>query len=262
MYEFMLRNFDYWIVIEGLASPNDSTSWCKDLKLSPRSTDGTHEFMESLSRSNTNVIYHSPGQNWRSKDAMVNEAVMITRLLAPDNKCYLWQVDADEIWTSEQLDVAESELSESNLKAGAFQFNHYLCKTDDGRQLIGVGEWGSGYNIRLWKWRGERFISHEPPRIEGQNASLSLSPKYEHYAYYFEQDVVFKSMYYGGHEQVYKGWLSLQKYRGELPVEVSMLFGAKNRKFDPGKSFIDQIKTETCQSKNVAVVRQDPVQVP
>lgn len=240
--DFMAKNFDYWIVIEGLAGSSGSTSWCKNLALSSRSLDGSHQFMEGFSKEHPHVIYYSPGKKWINKDEMVNEAVKVVQMIT--DECFLWQVDADEIWDAESLKAAERELLFSEHKAGAFQFNHYLCKDALGRQLIGRGQWGNGYNIRLWKWKGEKFVSHEPPRLQGQLASESLGQKYEHYSYYFEKDVLFKSQYYQGHESILKGWKELKRYTGPLPVPITMLFGRNSRKFHPKLSFIDELKIE------------------
>lgn len=237
--QFMTEHFDYWIVIEGLAGSGGSTSWCNNLPLSPRSTDGSHELMTSLSASNPKVIYYSPGSRWASKDAMVSESLRITRMLMGE-RCYLWQVDADEIWEAEALDQAEQELEASAYTAGSFQFDHYLCATRDGRQLVGRGEWGSGYNTRLWLYRGEKAVSHEPPIMQGQTLT-ELSPRYRHYSYYFEKDVAFKSLYYKGHEFILDNWRKLKDYKGALPVSISYLFGP-SRKFNHEKSFIDCLK--------------------
>lgn len=242
MADFMAENFDYWIVIEGLSGATGSTSWCKNLSLPPRSTDGTHEFMEGFTKQHPHVIYYSLGQRWKSKDEMVNEAIKVVSLVT--DSCYLWQVDADEIWTSSQLQAAEIELDRKKAKAGAFQFTHYLCKTDSGEQLIGTGQWGSGYNIRLFKWEGEKFVSHEPPMLKGQTESIPLTPRYHHYSYYFEKDVLFKSLYYQGHENIYKHWLELKRGRMKFPQSISALFGQSNRKFNPKLSSIEILNSE------------------
>lgn len=238
----MADNFDYWIVIEGMALPGGSTAWCKDLPLPSRSQDGTHEFMEAFSKQYPHVIYYSPPGKWQSKDAMVNEAVKIASLVT--DECFLWQVDADEIWQKNDLSEAEIMLSKSKNNVAGFQFDHLLCKTFDGRQLIGRGEWGEGFNTRLWKWKGEKFISHEPPKIQGQTEVLQLPQRYEHYSYYFEKDVIFKSKYYSGHEYVYRGWKQLQTYTGPLPLAFNALFGS-SRKFNRRASFIDELKIKT-----------------
>ena len=33
-YKTIIENFDYWVIVEGVSQPNDSTSWCKNLDLS------------------------------------------------------------------------------------------------------------------------------------------------------------------------------------------------------------------------------------
>jgi len=246
----MASNFDFWIVIEGLAGAGGSTAWCRNLSLPARSTDGSHEFMEAFSKSHFNVIYYSHGSRWNSKDAMVNEAVKVARLLT--DKCFLWQVDVDELWKKEDLEKAETELLNSGSIAGAFQFDHLLCITNEGKQLVGKGEWGDGYNTRLFNWSGQDFVSHEPPKLKGQTTVATLSPRYEHNSYNFEQDVAFKSQYYKGHEQIYSRWKALKLYKGKFPVSLDALFGS-SRKFNPKTSFIDVLKTPiSCTQKDVA----------
>lgn len=257
--EFMANNFDNWIVIEGLANAHGSTSWCKTLPIPSRSTDGTHQFFEGFTKQHSNVIYYSPGTPWKSKDEMVNEAVKVVRLIT--DKCYLWQVDCDEQWTSEQLEYAEIQLDKQPNKAGAFQFTHYLCKTDDGHQLVGVGQWGSGFNTRLFKWQGEKFISHEPPVIQNQGSVAQLSPKYKHWSYYFWQDIQMKGMYYGGHEYIPTGWSFLKKGGHKYPLPLSALFGKNCKKFNPSLSFIEVLKTEIpCLTTEDVVQGQSHVQ--
>jgi len=236
--EFMAKNFDYWIVIEGLAGASGSTSWCRNLDIPARSNDGTHQFMYQFTHQNTNVIYHSPATKWKNKDEMVNEAIRITSLIT--DSCYLWQVDADEIWTRDALDMAELELDQTDLIAGAFQFDQLLCVNKQGKQLVGKGVWGSGFHTRLFKWSGQKFLSHEPPKLEGQTEVACLSQKYEHNSYNFDRDVKFKSVYYKGHEQVYDNMQKLKEYTGEFPVPITMLFG-KSKYVNPKTSFIDQL---------------------
>lgn len=215
----MLSMFDYWIVVEGLAGASGSTRWCRNLPLPGRSTDGSHQYMLNLARQNKKLLYYSPGGKWGSKDSMINKAVDITRQVA--SECYLWQVDVDEHWKPEQLSRAESELTG---KTGGFQFTHYLCRTDDGRQLVARGVWGSGLNTRLWKWKGESYLSHEPPLLERQGRVQHLSPVYDHYSYRFEQDIVFKTLYYG-YKELHTNWLKLKSYTGDLPIPLSFLLG-------------------------------------
>lgn len=235
--QFMVKNFDHWIVIEGLSRAGGSTAWCKNIGLHVRSKDGTHEFMVDLCEKYSNVHYYSPGIAWTSKDKQVNEAIMIAKLLT--NECYLWQVDCDEQWSAESLKQAEIELSNSGSNVGAFQFNHYICQDGLGRQLVGKGTWGDNFNTRLWLWKGEKFLTHEPPVIEGQKQIIHLSQRYEHYSYYFEKDILFKTAYYG-YRSLHKNWSKLRSYTGTLPQPATLLLGKENRHV-PKHSFIDQL---------------------
>jgi hypothetical protein len=192
-YQTMLDNFDYWIIVEGQALPNGSTSWCKPLtneyQINGRSIDGTHEFLSDLSTQNDKLIYVPSNGPWISKDEMVNKAIEQVRKIT--DECFLWEIDIDEQWAKEQLEQAEKELIQSNSKIGCFLCEYYV--TDE---WISIGGWGEGtadsYK-RLWRWEGENFIRHEPPTLDTQDQSMSLlSPKFIHYAYYFEKDVKFK----------------------------------------------------------------------
>lgn len=233
--QFMAENFDHWIVIEGHSRAGGSTSWCKNLGMPQRSTDGTHEFMIEFCKNHSNVYYYSPGIYWKSKDAQVNEAIITAKLIT--SECFLWQVDCDEQWSKEDLITAEKELTESGSNVGAVQFYHLLCKDGYGRQLIGKGDWGDNWHTRLWDWKGERFITHEPPVIENQRQIVKLSPKYKHYSYYFEKDVRFKEPYYG-YKGLHSNWKRLEMFTGEFPQPVSLLLGKTNRHV-PKNSFID-----------------------
>ena len=59
--KFMLTNFDHWIVVEGHAKPGGSTSWCKDINIPCRSTDGTHEELLGFKSQHKNLHYYSNG---------------------------------------------------------------------------------------------------------------------------------------------------------------------------------------------------------
>ena len=64
---------------------------------------------------------------------------------------------------------------------------------------------------RLWDWSGELFKTHEPPSLDGKNGpGLLLPQRFNHYAYYFEEDVKFKEIYYGGYEGLLERWNKVQ----------------------------------------------------
>ena len=119
---------------------------------------------------------------------------------------------------------AEDKLKSTNTTALDCKCNVYV-----GNNLITRGgNWGSDTSwIRLWVWGGEPFRCHEPPRLNRHEHVLTLNEYlFEHYSYYFEQDVIFKSKYYGGHEKVYENWIKINELQdNQFPISIYTLFG-------------------------------------
>lgn len=228
-YKKMLDMFDYWVFVEGASQNGGSTKWCKQMPGkwhdNGRSVDGTIGELYNIIDYNFNIGKHdfrvlfNHGEMWESKDAMVNEA--IKEIKKKHDIGFLWQVDADEQWKLEDIEAAENWMENLGAKSGAFRPNHYV-----GKDLVACGDWGSVPFQRVWRWNGELFASHEPPTLEGMRKYdfLQLPQRFEHYSYYFEQDVKFKSEWYTGHQNVYKGWKKLQT-ETVFPQPISYLFG-------------------------------------
>ena len=219
-YRFILDNCDKWVVVEGASQSNGSTQWCKTIPdeyhNNGASVDGTREFMEELAKTESNLVYVPSDGFWNSKDDQVNRAIEEVKKLT--DKCFLWEFDIDEQWTAEALDQGEKELTEEGLRYGAFMSRYYV-----GKNLLAKGHWGEGRDggyIRLWDWAGESFTRHEPPTLDGlegrEDLGKMLSPIFDHYSYYFDEDVKFKDAWYSGHENIYERW----KYVNSLPKEV------------------------------------------
>jgi hypothetical protein len=217
--------FDSWVFVEGLALPSGSTAWCNNVlgkyDRNGESTDDTIDYLRKKSKEYKSISILGQFQRpWDNKDAQVNEAISAFKHKGI-YKGMLWQIDADEQWTPEQLTIAEMELKSAGAKTGLFHSNYFV-----GKDLIAKGEWGEGINNeyrRLWDWKGEEFFTHEPPRLDGHNEPSVIIPvKFDHYAYYFDVDVRFKNDYYSGHENIYENWLALQK-ETKFPVHVSKL---------------------------------------
>lgn len=231
----MVSMFDKWVIVEGFSRNGGSTAWCTSIRPPAQSTDGTIETCQDLASQNpTKVIFATSKTGWSSKDEQVNKAI---ELLQGNEPGWLWQVDADEHWTLDDLEGAENILEKDFKIAGGFQFYHYLCKDVDGRQLVGKGAWGDNIHTRLWWWQGQKFISHEPPKMVGQDGVRLLPQKYHHYAYYFEQDVEFKSKYYRGYRQMLSNWRGLQKRRFDYPIPAKKLLGSSTT-IDTNNSYI------------------------
>lgn len=222
-YGRIARAFDYWILVEGVSLPNGSTSWCKELPKSMHrdfiSNDGTTEMLDMISATYTNMrVIRNNGKPWNSKDEQVNAAITQAKIEAKGEDCFLWQIDIDEQWTVTQTEEAEQMLVKNGGKTGCFLCDYYV---GPNQQVFGA--WGEGryepYR-RLWNWKGEKFLTHEPPTLEGKNGpGLLLPQRFKHYAYYFEQDVKFKEAYYQGYEGLHARWLEVQKNRDRLHIK-------------------------------------------
>ena len=234
--EFMTKNFDYWVVVEGSSRNGGSTSWCKPIKLPHSSEDGTVEFMKDWAARHDNVLFYTHHKHYLSKDEQFNKGIVLLKTVT--NKAYLWQVDADEHWTAQDMEMAERRLWRSASNVAAFQFNHYI-KED----LIALGDWGSSRVNRLWKWSGQLFESHEPAVMQGQTKPIELDPRFDHYSMVFAQDVKFKSRYYRGHEMIYLNWCKLDD-RNDYPIHISNLFG-KHCEVGRSDSYLYKI-TDSC----------------
>lgn len=222
--EKMVQMFDKWVIIEGFSRNGGSTDWCTSIRPPHQSTDGTIETCQDLaSQYPTKVIFHTSAQGYASKDDQVNKGI---ELLQGNPDGWLWQVDSDEQWTKADLYEAETMLGIGSISAGGFQFYHYLCKDSDGKQLVGKGSWGDNIVARLWWWHGQKFKTHEPAIMHGQDGIKFLPQKFHHYSYVFEQDVEFKSKYYKGYRPVLSNWRMLQQKRFNYPIPAKTLLGS------------------------------------
>ncbi len=220
----MAKYFDRWYIAEGAVYNEGSTKWCKEMPTEyhdrGRSVDGTWDHLRQLTHLFPNVIIvnnilicqktYMKNGFWKGKDSQVNACIHAMKLQKTE-PCYLWQIDADEVWREPDLNAAELLLEESGCRVGTFSCNYWV-----GKGLVTSGIWGEGQGAnaykRLWKWDGEWFKSHEPPILgDGSLAEYYIPIRFNHYAYYYEKDVKFKNDWYGGHEGICKKWKWLQE---------------------------------------------------
>jgi len=218
-YKTLCDNLDYWVLVEGVSLPTGSTSWCKelpdDMHKNFLSNDGTTEFLDSIKSDKVRVIRPN-NRAWKNKDEQVNAAIAEIKTIT--DECMLWQIDVDEQWTLQQMKEAETHLTNHNGKTGCFYCNYFV-----GPRQMAYGQWGEGKHEpyrRLWDWKGEDFETHEPPKLKGKNGpGLLLTQRFNHYAYYYPQDVKFKEKYYGGYEGLYQRWLNVQDNRDVISIK-------------------------------------------
>jgi hypothetical protein len=225
----MPQMFDAWCVVEGLALPGGSTSWCRDLsELGFASTDGTRELLTEAAEKYDNMAVVLADRPWVSKDEMVNKALSTIRSeFGVPEKAFLFECDCDEVWELKDLEAAEKELIEKKGDCGCFHADYWL-----GEKIRAIGTWGEGnapddpirnaYR-RLWRWAGNSFSAHEPPTLEGGNGKeVLLAPRFQHFAYVYEDDILFKEQYYSGHEGIFARWVDLQT-ETQFPKPLSYL---------------------------------------
>jgi ADP-heptose:LPS heptosyltransferase/glycosyltransferase involved in cell wall biosynthesis len=237
----------HWHIIEGVAELTHDTAWSTQfggliadhLHRNGLSNDGTREYLDSLAKGfplNVTIHRKPDGQFWDGKLEMVNAP-----LAHLTEDCLLWQVDADELWTKEQITRARELFVAQPQKTAAFYYCHYFV----GENLVITTRNTYGNNtgyewIRTWRFSpGCRWTAHEPPQLcrPTGNGTLEDLAKvnplnhadteaagltFQHFAYATPEQLRFKETYYG-----YKGalsqWNKLQQQR-EFPVLLSQHF--------------------------------------
>ncbi len=225
----------YWHIVEGVGNLVHDTAWSvrdggvipTDLHRDGRSTDGTSAYLDEIAAAHPDrirVYRKPPGVFWDGKVEMVNAP-----LANITEACLLWQVDADELWTGEQI-RAGRELFERHPEATAAYYRcHYFVGPD--RVITSRDTYGnhSEYEwLRTWRYTpGCRWAAHEPPRLlgpGGRGEVLDLgrmSPLmhesteaaglvFQHFAYANEAQLRFKESYYG-YAGAVEQWRSLQR---------------------------------------------------
>jgi glycosyltransferase involved in cell wall biosynthesis len=231
----------HWHIIEGVADLKHDTGWSINNggQISDRlhhnglSNDGTSEYLDEIVRlyPDNITLYRQPaGVFWDGKREMVNAPLKNIQ-----EECLLWQIDADELWTLEQLVTARHMFINNPLKTAAFYWCWYFvgeqhvistrnCYAQNPQQ-----EW-----LRTWRFKpGAFWAAHEPPVLveitkDGRQRNIaSVNPflhqetesnglVFQHFAYVTAEQLQFKEQYYGYHGAV-KQWEKLQQNTG-FPV--------------------------------------------
>jgi len=221
--QFNQLPFDWdWSITEGVAKPFKDTGWCKDIP-ARLSNDGTHNYLRELSSYHPKVAFHWRDE-WPGKTAMLNYAL---QFLKGDG--LLMQIDADELWTTEQL----VKIYQMFKHSPRFQWAEFYCRYLLGANVEAItpgcygnnpGEWK-----RVWRWReGQMFDRHEPPILEDINyqtmpgfdrdCTKQFGLVFWHPAYALEKTLAFKGAYYG-YTDALAQWKRLQKDAADPAVK-------------------------------------------
>lgn len=206
-----------WTIVHGIADPKADTAWVHGVDTVEH--DATLAYVRKLAAKDARVRVIEK-ERWHGKAEMCNAA-----LETFTERGILLQMDADELWTTAQLDMmpvmfrmypdADCAFFMARVWVGP---NRFVCQP--GGWANSDYEW-----LRAWKWEpGRKFNSHEPPKLEGQNRVIKkthtamLGMVFDHYSYVLRSQIEFKEKYYGPRWSV-RAWESLQSMRG--PVDLS-----------------------------------------
>lgn len=241
----------HWHIIEGVAELKNDTAWSlgnggrisNDLHNNGLSNDGTTAYLDSIENQfteNITIYRKSGGSFWNGKLEMVNEP-----LPNINEECILWEIDADELWTAEQINqVRQIFIDRPEMNAA-----YYLCNFFVGEELITTTIDTYGNNtayewLRTWRFKpGDKWISHEPPRLcrmDAQGRWHNLADGnyfdhpftsgrnliFQHFAYAAPAQLLFKEKYYG-YKNALAQWVELQQNK-EYPILLKNYFGWVN----------------------------------
>ena len=223
----------HWHVIEGVASLVHDTAWSvaaggridPDAHLAGLSVDGTTAFLDQIAAEDPQriSIYRKPaGSFWNGKREMVSAPLPNIR-----EECLLWQVDADELWTPDQIAAIRQLFVDHPDRTAAHYWCHYVpapgavITTRYNYAADPATDW-----LRTWRYRpGDRWRAHEPPTlVRGRRIGAihvgeqkpflhdeteDAGAVFQHFAYATEEQVRFKQRYYG-YTDALTGWRELR----------------------------------------------------
>lgn len=208
-----------WSLVHGIADPVRDTSWCH--RLEEVEDDGTLPYVIGLAKERPGQVILTSQNRWPGKTAQINAG-----LQAFAEPGILLQVDADELWTTEQLEILVRLFE-------AFPvFDHALFASrlflGPRRVTTHPGVYGNRWAYewkRAWRWRpGQAFITHEPPQLAGETNAMphaitaAARLVFDHASYATEAQVAFKEKYYG-YAGAVRAWRKLQGAHG--PQDLS-----------------------------------------
>ncbi len=212
----------HWHIIEGVADLVKDTAWSlpgggritAELHQEGLSNDGTSEYLNELARKypqNVTIYRKAEGKFWEGKLEMVDAPLENIK-----ERCLLWQIDSDELWTAEQIAKTRELFIAHPEKTSAYFHCWYFVAPR--KYVSSMNTWATYPEDWLRCWRflpGMKWQSHEPPALmdsQGRNTgklnplardeTKSLGLTFQHFAYVTEAQVRFKEIYYGYNDAV------------------------------------------------------------
>ena len=172
-----------WHVVEGVASLVHDTAWsvAGGGRIDPAmhtgglSTDGTTAYLDEVAAAEpdrVSLYRPSPGNFWQGKREMVSAPLANIR-----EECLLWEIDADELWTSAQIERMRELFIEQPERTAAY----YWCDYFVGPSAVITTRYNWAQDprvewLRTWRFRpGDHWRAHEPPTlVRGQSRPVDV----------------------------------------------------------------------------------------
>ncbi len=234
---FKVLPFDWhWHIVEGAAELNHCTAWSKpnggqitgEFHQNGLSRDGSTAYIDDLARKypeRISVYRKAGGELWNGKIEMVQAPLKVM------SEGLLWEIDADELWTADQI-VRMKQLFDQQPGRTAAYFHCYYF-VGKNRYVSSLNTWCTKPKdwVRVWRLDGRpvSWQRHEPPVLVNdrgedlaavspftRDETLAAGITFQHFAYVTTAQVRFKEMYYGYRDAV-KHWQRLQE--APLPLD-------------------------------------------
>jgi len=237
----------HWHIIESVADLKNCTAWSvqngaritDEIHNKGLSNDGTTEYIDLIKAKypeNIDVYRKENGAFWNGKLEMVSAP-----LVNITEECILWQIDSDELWTVNQINVCRDLYRVDQQKTASY----YFCNFFVGERLFitSVNTYGNNTSyewLRSWRYvPGDKWISHEPPALHrkigvGKTVDIAkINPfnhydtlkaglVFQHFAYAIPEQLLFKEKYYG-YNNALNQWQVLQQ-QFFFPVKLKDYF--------------------------------------
>jgi hypothetical protein len=217
-----------WRISEGITPCPWAGKITDDMHLNGLSVDGTHEYLKSIEHEkNVEVFYHPNIYLTERCNLMLKDIVA---------ESLVWQIDCDEFYTPEQIELVANAFEQHEYTSGWFLCRFFVgpdrclsigppvCAWSQRRNMAGNN---SSYEWRrVWRWKlGCQFTKHDPPEVvkidNPANGSIDLNTLnpfqsqaliFNHFAYVLEDQVRFKETRYGFNGAI-DGWKRLQQVK-------------------------------------------------
>lgn len=254
----------HWHIIEGVASLVRDTAWSvksggridPSLHDNGRSNDGTSVYLDQIAREDPekiSVYRKPPGVFWDGKLEMVQAPVPHIR-----EACLLWQIDADELWTADQIVAVRNAFLGDPTRTAAYFWCHFFV----GPKAIISTRYNYAQNpeqewLRVWRFApGDKWAAHEPPTLTrsrgifprrdiakiapfSHDETEALGAVFQHAAYVMDTQVRFKEIYYG-YEGAVAHWSRLQS---DLPEATGPLLLRDYLSWVTDDTMVDSVDT-------------------